>query len=123
MSTTIPLGRQEVDMSVYAKVAVYETLRQPNVIRMHPGGLGRFGMGRKSGLTTRVSDDGTLQIDISVVVRYGADLRELGPAIQDAVLNGIRRLSDQPVGQINVYVADIEFAPLESELGREEPEA
>lgn len=109
MTDSIALGKQEVDLMVYAKVAAHETLLQEGVVRMNPGFSGRFGMAKVPGIAARLEEDGSLQIDISVVVRYGADLRTLGPAIQEAVLSGVRRMSDQPVGQINVYVADIEF--------------
>ncbi len=109
MNDPIALGKHEVDMSVYAKVAAHETLRQGGIVRMNTGFSEKLGMSRVPGVATRLEDDGSLQIDISVVVQYGADLRALGPAIQEAVLSGIRRMSDQPVGQINVYIADIEF--------------
>ena len=110
MSDLMALGKHEVDMSVYAKVAAHETTSQEGVGRLNSGFTEKIGMNKTPGITTRLDDDGRLQIDISVVVRYGTDLRELGPAIQEAVLNGIHRMSDQPVGQINVFIADIEFA-------------
>ncbi len=96
-------------MSVYTKVAAHEACLQDGVIRLHTGIGGRLGLSRTPGVVTRIDEDGALQLDISVIVRYGSDLRRVGPAIQEAVLDAIRRLSDQPVGQINVYMADIEF--------------
>lgn len=110
MSDPIALGKHEVDMSVYAKAAAHETLLQEGVVRMNSSFSEKLGMSRVPGVNTRIEEDGSLHIDISVIVRYGVDLRELGPAVQEAVLNGIRQMSDQPVGQINVYIADIEFA-------------
>lgn len=109
MSDPVALGKHEVDMAVYAKVAAHETLLQPGVVRMNAGFTEKLGMSRVPGVNTRIEEDGGLHIDISVIVEYGTDLRELGPAIQEAVLNGIHQMSDQPVGQINVYIADIEF--------------
>ena len=67
----------------------------------------------------RRHDDATLHLDISLDVRYGADLRDLGPAVQEAVLNGIRRMSDQPVGEINVYVIGIEFGEADAQPAEE----
>lgn len=115
MNESIALGKHEVDMSVYAKVAAHETLLQDGVVRMNSGFTEKLGMNKVPGVTTRIDDDGTLQFDVSVIVRYGTDLRSLGPAVQEAVLNGIRHMSDQPVGQINVYIADIEFGRSEAE--------
>lgn len=109
MSDPESLGKHEIDMSVYAKAAAHETLLQEGVVRMNSGFSDKLGMNRVPGVSTRIEEDGALHIDISVIVRYGTDLRQLGPAIQEAVLNGIRCMSDQPVGQVNVFIADIEF--------------
>ncbi len=103
-------GKQEVDLTVYAKVAAHETLRQKGVVRLNAGFTEKLGISRTPGVSARIEEDGSLQLDISVVVRYGADLRTIGPAIQEGVLNSLREMSDQPVGQINVYIADIEFS-------------
>jgi len=110
MTDFMAIGNQEVDMSVYAKVAAHETLKQDGVVRLNAGFTEKLGMSRTPGVTARIDDDGSLQLDVSIVVRYGSDLRLIGPAIQEAVINAIRAMSDQPVGQINVYIADIEFA-------------
>ena len=120
MSDPTALGKHEVDMSVYAKVAAHETLNQEGVVHLTSGFTEKIGMSKTPGITTRLDDDGRLQIDISVVVNYGTDLRRLGPTIQDAVLSGIHRMSDQPVGQINVFIADIEFPKQEQELSKRE---
>ncbi|MFO7775357.1 MAG: Asp23/Gls24 family envelope stress response protein [Candidatus Hydrogenedentota bacterium] len=109
MNDSVALGKHEVDLAVYAKVAAYETQRQEGVVRMSAGFSGRLGMTKVPGVVSRLEEDGSLRLDISVIVHYGADLRSLGPAIQESVLTGIRGMSDQPVGQINVYIADVEF--------------
>lgn len=109
MSESMPLGRQEVNMAVYTKVAAFEACRQDGVVRLHTGIAERLGLAQSGGVVTRIDDDGALAFDISVIVRYGCDLRRVGPAIQEAVLEAIQRLSDQPVGPINVYIADVEF--------------
>ena len=110
MNDGADLGRHEVDMSVYAKVAAHETLKHRDVVRLNSGFTEMLGISRTPGVTARLEDDGRLHIDISVIVRHRTDLRSLGPAIQQDVLSAIRNMSDQPVGQINVYIADIEFA-------------
>ncbi len=119
MSDVTALGKHEVDMSVYAKVAAHETLLQEGVVRMNSGFTEKLGMGKNPGISARLDDDGRLQIDIGVVVRYGTDLRKLGPNIQEAVLNAISRMSDQPVAQINVFIADIEFTRHEAKTQEE----
>lgn len=117
MDNSVELGRREVDLSVYAKVAAHEALRQAGVARMNAGFTEKLGMNKTPGVTVRMEEDGRLQLDISVVVKYGADLRRVGPAIQDSVVSAVRRMSDQPVGQINVFIADIEF-PKEEDAKR-----
>ena len=120
MSEPTALGKHEVDMTVYQKVAAHEALRQDGVVRLNAGFTEKLGMAKASGVNVRLDDDGHLLIDISVVVRYGTDLRRLGPAIQEAVITAIRRMSDQPVGQVNVYITDIEFPKPEAKPSLEE---
>lgn len=121
MNDFLAPGKQEIDLTVYAKVAAYETLKQEGVVRLNAGFTEKLGIGRTPGVSVRLEEDGALQLDISVVVRYGADLRNVGPAIQEAVLNSLRQMSDQPVGQINVYIADIEFSRGAAKSAEEDP--
>ena len=113
MSESLELGKHEVDMAVYAKVAVHETLRQEGVKRMNSGFTEKIGMNKTPGVTVRIEEDGRLQIDVSIVVEYGSDLRQVGPKIQEAIVSAIRDMSDQPVGQINVFIADIDLPDVE----------
>lgn len=109
MSESLELGKQEVDVNVYAKVAAHETITQPGVKRMNTGFTEKLGMHKTPGVNVRIEEGGRLEIDVSIVVEYGANLREVGPAIQEAIVTAIRQMSDQPVGQINVFIADIEL--------------
>ncbi|MCL4218657.1 MAG: Asp23/Gls24 family envelope stress response protein [Candidatus Hydrogenedentes bacterium] len=115
----VVLGKHEVDLMVYAKVAAHEASRQPGVVRLHANAAYRITRGKTPGVTSRLDEDGMLHLDISLDVRYGTDLRDLGPAVQEAVLNGIRRMSDQPVGDINVYVIGIEFGEADAQPAEE----
>ena len=119
-SESTALGKQEVDLAVYAKVASHEALSQDGVVRLNSGFTEKLGMNRTPGVTVLLDDEGRMQIDVSVIVAYGTDLRVLGPGIQYAVISGILNMSDQPVSQVNVFVADIEFSKIEKV---DEPEA
>lgn len=116
MNESLELGKHEVDMSVYAKVAAHETLSQPGVKRLNAGFTEKLGMSKTPGVTVRIEEDGRLQIDVSIVVEYGTDLRKIGPGVQDAIISAIRNMSDQPVDQINVFIADIDLPEGETQI-------
>ncbi len=108
MSGTLALGRQPIDLSVYARVAAHEAKLQEGVVRMDGGLAARLPLCRGCGVKTRLARDGSLQIAVSVVVRYGADLNALSASIQEAVLRGVGRISDRPVGSVNVHITGFE---------------
>ncbi len=112
-------SKREVDISRYARAAAQETLQQEGVVRMHAGIAAKLGLRKTPGVTARIDDEGRLQLDVSVVVRYGTDLGKLGPVIQKAILTRIGHISNQPIGQINVIFADTECGneDLEQEEG------
>jgi len=108
--TQYPPGPQSDDLADYGKLAVQETLRCDGVTGMHKGVADRLGMRKISGVAIRRDKEDRLHLDISIIVKYGTDLRKLGSDIQNAVVRAIAQESAEPVAQINVVVADIEFA-------------
>lgn len=109
MSGTIALGRRPGNLVICAKVAAHEARLQDGVVRLGRG-LQALVSRRAPGARVRIAPDGSLHIDVSVVVRYGTDLRALAPSIQRAVIGGVGRISERPVGTVNVHVAGFELA-------------
>jgi len=94
-----------------ARIAHDEALRQEGVAGMHAGLADRLGMRKPPGVSARIDHEGWLHVDISVVARHGTDLHHLGARIQEAVIAAIRRVSDQPIGRVNVNVTQREQPP------------
>ena len=115
MSSTLALGHQPSNLAVCAKVAAHEVRLQDGVVRMDCS-LAALAARRAPGVTVHVCPDGSLHIDVSVVVRYGTDLRRLAPTLQRAVIGGVGRISDRPVGTVNIRVTGFELARPERRL-------
>lgn len=115
MSSALALGRRFTDLAVCAKVAAHEARLLDGVVRMD-GGRRALAAWRAPGVAVRVSADGSLLIDVSVVVRYGVDPRRLAPALQRAVIGGVGRISDRPVDIVNVHITGFELARPERRL-------
>lgn len=108
--TTLALGRLPLDLSLYAKVAAHEAKLQADVVRLCGCLLDRLALNRAPGVSIRLARNGGLHINVAIVVRYGADVKTVGMAVQHAVLNGVQRISDRPVAAVNVVVAGFEVA-------------
>jgi uncharacterized alkaline shock family protein YloU len=108
-SNSLALGRQLGSLAICAKVAAHEARLQEGVVRTQCGLCAAL-VRRSSGATARVAPDGSLQINVSVVVRYGMDPRAVTAAVQKAVIGGVGRISDRPVGAVNVFVRGFEPA-------------
>lgn len=108
-SNSLALGRQLGSLSLYAKVAAHEARLQDGVVRTQCGLCAALTR-RAPGARVRVAPDGTLHINVSVVVRYGMDPRAVTAAVQKAVLGGVSRIADRPVGAVNVIVSGFELA-------------
>jgi uncharacterized alkaline shock family protein YloU len=73
---------------------------------MRTGLLDWLRIRRAPGVRVRLDAEGRLHIAVSVVVRYGTDLRRLGNAVQESVVIAVRGLCEYPVGRVDV-IADI----------------
>ena len=56
-------------------------------------------------------EDDKVQVDVSVLMSYGATIPEMGKAVQDAVKNAIESMSGLEVCAVNVNVGGITFPP------------
>ena len=56
-------------------------------------------------------EDDKVQVDLSILMSYGATIPEMGRAVQDAVKTAIESMSGLEVSAVNVNVAGIIFPP------------
>ena len=108
MTDTSVLEKNSTCLSVYARLAKAEILRQEGVVRMARRTWRKWR--RTSGVCARVDGVGVLHIDAAIVIRYGCNVRELVPRVQCAILDALQRVSDRPIGQVNVMVEGIKYS-------------
>lgn len=119
--TTLALGRLPLNLSLYAKVAAHEAKLQNDVVRLCGCLFDRVALNRAPGVSIRLARNGGLHINVSIVIRYGADVNAVGTAVQEAILDGVQRISDRPVATVNVTVAGFEVAKPERKPYEKDP--
>ncbi|MHB1005145.1 MAG: Asp23/Gls24 family envelope stress response protein [Chloroflexota bacterium] len=106
------LGSVRVAPNVLATIACLTTLSVPGVARMSDdlvSGMSRL-IGREhptSGVKLQVRE-GTVQVDLHVVVKTGFSMLEVGQRIQSEVCEAVTRMVGMPVAEVNIYVRDVE---------------
>ncbi|MCL4466593.1 MAG: Asp23/Gls24 family envelope stress response protein [Chloroflexi bacterium] len=106
------LGSVRVSPSVLATIACLTTLEVPGVARMADdlvSGVNRL-IGRSappSGVRVQFKE-GRVYLDLQVVAKSGYSLLEVGSRIQEQVAESVTRLVGMPVGEVNVFVQDVE---------------
>ncbi len=120
---TSELGAIEVHKNVMSAIAGYETANIDGVAGMSEGvadgiakKLSRDTAGR--GVKVSFDDSGRVTVDISIIVRYGTVIQEVGHNVQEAVLNALRRMTECAVVAVNVHVQGVEM-PDRSAAGTE----
>lgn len=76
--------------------------------------------GKKGSVSLYLEKDG-INVDVSIVVKYGYNVPELVYRVQQTVKQSVENMTHYKVTQVNVYVQDVVFCeepPLEKE---EEP--
>ena len=59
------------------------------------------------GIKVGVDDEGHISVDLSVSLRYGCSVPEVGAAVQEKVKTAIENMTGMEVTDVNVRVADI----------------
>lgn len=107
-----PVGSLKISSEVIATIASVaaleiegvDCLAQPSA-RVSKLFFRRFG--RKT-IDVTISDD-FVEIDIQVVLKFGAKITEVSAAIQSAVKDSVQTMTGMAVSKVNVTIADIAF--------------
>ncbi|MHB1415554.1 MAG: Asp23/Gls24 family envelope stress response protein [Chloroflexota bacterium] len=106
------LGSVRVSPSVLAAIARLTTLDVPGVSRMSNGLVG--GMSRLIGRENQAAGvklqvtEGVVTVDLHVVIKSGFNMLDVGTRIQEDVNMALSKMVGMPVGDINIYVEDVE---------------
>ena len=102
------LGRVMIAPTVLGQIVERSALGVPGVAAMatrHP----RYDRLRSGGggVHVRVTDN-TVRADIALVARASTNILELGQCVQAEVTEALRQMVGMEVGEINVYVDDVQ---------------
>lgn len=106
------LGSVRIAPTVLATIASLTALSVPGVARMADdlvSGVNRlFGRPQPTtGVKVQVKD-GSVYVDLHMVVKAGFGMLEVGQRVQSEVSEALTRMVGMPVAEINVYVQDVE---------------
>jgi len=102
-------GLVMISPQVLTTIARQATLNVPGVVSMSPGisfnRLLRRGKGRQ-GVRVAV-EEGTVSIDLFIIVEPQVNMLRLGQEIQREVTRAIQDLVGMPVREVNVHIEDV----------------
>ncbi len=102
-------GLVMISPQVLTTIARQATLNVPGVVSMSPGisfnRLLRRGKGRE-GIRVAV-EEGTVSIDLFIIVEPQVNMFRLGQEIQREVTRAIQDLVGMPVREVNVHIEDV----------------
>lgn len=99
------LGRITVNPEVLETIARLTALAVPGVVRIAPPPKSRL-LGGKEGVRITLHD-GSVLVDLYLVVESGHNLLALGRQVQTEVTRAIRGMVGLDVEAVNVYIEDV----------------
>lgn len=106
VSRSDELGGIHISEEVLATIAAAAALEVEGV-----GSLANAGKKNLARDVRVKMEDDKVQVDLSILMSYGATIPEMGKAVQDAVKTAIESMSGLEVSAVNVNVAGIIFPP------------
>ena len=97
--------RETANLHIYARAAKRAIVQIDGVKRARF--RFRQWLRRASGVTIAINERGRFHAEVAIVVRYGANVREVGARVQQAVVDAVRRFSARPIGRINVTITGV----------------
>ncbi len=104
VSRSDELGNIHISEEVLAAISAAAALEVEGVGSL--ASQGRKGLSRD--IRVKLEED-KVQVDLSVLMTYGATIPEMGRAVQDAVRNAIESMTGLEVAAVNVNVGGIIF--------------
>lgn len=65
--------------------------------------------GSKSGISVKGLEDGTLQLDICISVRYGSVIPHICARIQENCITSVKEMTGLNISAVNVHIASVVF--------------
>jgi uncharacterized alkaline shock family protein YloU len=109
-----PNDHVTVSPEVLLTIARLSTLRVEGVARMSmtPGGVDRLWKRTPAAEGVQILVDGqTVNIDLFIVTKSDANMREVSHAVQREVARAIQQIVGMEVKAVNVHIDDVVFEP------------
>ena len=121
------MGHIQVDESVVALIAFKETVEMDGVVGTSGGLVKDFAAFIRKGEVpkgVRVTrdDEGQLVVDLSIVIEYGRDVRELAAALQVKVMDEVEKMTGNRPKTVNIHLAKVDLSPKEKSAAPQEDE-
>jgi uncharacterized alkaline shock family protein YloU len=105
-----PIGVVRVARQVLSTIVINTALQIPGVARIAQGGT-RWSrlLGRelpRQGVALAIKD-ATVSTDLYIIVTAGANIVEVGTAVQEEVASAIEEMVGMQVREVNVYIQDV----------------
>lgn len=110
---TRPAGKTTIAPDVLLTIARLTALSIPGVNHLSniPGGVNRlFARGVGEGVRI-VVENGTVLVDLYVILNSDINIREVSRSIQHQVTRAINEMVGMDVGRVNVHIEDIHYEP------------
>jgi uncharacterized alkaline shock family protein YloU len=103
-----PLGSIEVSPTAIATIAIQAVLHTYGVVGMASknmvnGLASRLTHDPRHGVSVSL-DDGTISIDLYIIVEYGTRVSSVAASAANAVRFQVEKALDMPIGDVNVHV-------------------
>ncbi len=108
MAKAKPFQEEIADTTVFARVVRHHILRHAGVAAMRGSLCQR--LHRAHGVRVRIDRQGQLHIQAKIIVFYGYNLHVTGLELHQAVAEAVYRLSDRPIGRIDLRIVGIKIA-------------
>ena len=110
------LGDIDVAYEVLGKIATYEASRVEGVVGFAPAkGESRFKKlisrraryAARKGVVVEEDESGRIHLDLFVIAQYNVNLQELARSVQQAVMEGLHKMTEADVADINVHISGL----------------
>ena len=105
-------GNIHISEDVVSTVAAMAAVEVDGVAGLSNLGADIAGIaGKKSlskGVRLSVEDNGVV-VELSILVQYGASIRDVGKAVQEAVISNVESVTGLKVERVNVHVSGVSF--------------
>lgn len=106
------LGNVRIHNNVIAAITSMAVVEIDGVVGVYKGIKGSIYniFGRKESAAIKIETDKNdeISLDVSIIVKYGASIPEIGRKVQESIRNSLERMTNLSLKEINVNIQEIQ---------------